>query len=60
MPAIFLRTATVEKNLMPEWDETFEFAVKDFTRRIEVEVLDADIVVDESMGAFTIKLEDLL
>ncbi|CAM9701229.1 unnamed protein product, partial [Scytosiphon promiscuus] len=54
------RTATVEKNLSPEWDETFEFAVKDFTRRLDVEVMDADVVVDESMGSFTIKLEDLL
>lgn len=48
------------KNLAPEWDEVFEFAVKDFTRRLEVEVLDADVVVDEAMGAFVIKLEDLL
>lgn len=50
----------MEKNLSPEWDETFEFAAKDFTRLLEVEVLDADVVVDESMGAFTITLEDLL
>lgn len=55
-----LRTTTIENSLSPEWDETFEFAVKDFTRRIDVEVLDADIVVDESMGSFVIKLEDLL
>ena len=53
-------TQTVEKDLSPEWDETFEFAVKDFTRVLEIEVLDADVVVDESMGSFTIKLEDLL
>ncbi|CAN0435809.1 unnamed protein product, partial [Ectocarpus sp. 12 AP-2014] len=54
------RTTTMEKNLAPEWDEVFEFAVKDFTRRLEVEVLDADVVIDETMGAFVIKLEDLL
>ena len=54
------RTKTVEKDLSPEWDETFEFAVKDFTRLLEVSVLDADIVVDEPMGSITIKLEDFL
>ncbi|CAM9992524.1 unnamed protein product [Ectocarpus sp. 6 AP-2014] len=59
-PFVKLTTITVEKNLAPEWEEVFEFAVKDFTRRLEVEVLDADVVVDEAMGAFVIKLEDLL
>lgn len=54
------RTQTVKNDLSPEWDETFEFAVKDFTRILEVEVFDADVVVDESMGAFTVRLEDLL
>eukprot|EP00752_Nemacystus_decipiens_P012046 g10680.t1 len=53
-------TETVEKDLSPTWDETFEFAVKDFTRILEVQVFDADVVVDESMGSFTVKLEDLL
>ncbi len=50
----------MEKCLTPKWDETFEFAVKDFTRVLEVEVRDKDMVVDEPMGSFTIKLEDLL
>ena len=54
------RTTVVEDNLSPEWDETFEFAVKDFTRRLDVEVLDSDVMVDESMGRFTLRLEDLL
>lgn len=54
------RTKKVDKNLSPEWDDTFEFAVKDFTRLLKVEVFDADVVVDETMGSFTIRLEDLL
>lgn len=54
------RTKVVEKELTPEWDETFEFAVKDHTRALGVTVMDADIMVNETMGAFSIKLEDML
>lgn len=44
----------------PEWDETFEFAVKDHSRRLHVEVRDYDVVTHDFLGACTIKLEELL
>lgn len=53
-------TQVVEQSLSPEWEETFEFAVKEHSRRLDVAVLDHDIVVDEVIGGFGIKLEDLL
>lgn len=46
--------------MSPTWEETFEFPVKDFSRRLDVMVLDWDVVVAEKIGGFGIKLEDLV
>lgn len=46
--------------MSPTWEETFEFPVKDFSRRLDVTVLDWDVVVAERIGGFGIKLEDLV
>ena len=50
----------VEKNLSPIWDETFKFAVKDFTRRLDVVVFDWDVIAADRIGGFGIMLGDLM
>lgn len=55
-----IRTKVVEKSLSPTWEETFEFPVKDFSRRLDLTVLDWDVVAAEKIGGFGIKLEDLV
>lgn len=54
------RTQVVDKDLSPVWDETFEFSVKDYSRVLNVAVMDRDVIVDEIIGSFTINLEDML
>lgn len=50
----------VPNSLSPQWEETFEFAVKEHSRRLELTVMDSDLVVDEIVGFLPIRLEDLL
>lgn len=50
----------VEKSLSPEWEETFEFAVKEHSRMLHIEVIDYDVVNDDVMGFVSIKLENLI
>ncbi|CAM9356393.1 unnamed protein product, partial [Discosporangium mesarthrocarpum] len=53
------RTVTVKENLNPEWDETFEFGVRENFSSLLVKVMDEDRTSDDFLGGFSVRLEDL-
>lgn len=65
LPAAFclsvcLRTKVIQNTPSPTWDEVFDFAVKEPSRRLHIEVYDADSINDSFQGQFDIQLEELM
>jgi len=45
------RTKTINDNLNPEWQETFEFVVKDPKSALRISLYDEDVIWADDMGS---------
>ncbi|XP_060218696.1 calcium-dependent lipid-binding protein-like [Lycium barbarum] len=60
-PLFKVKTKTIDNNLNPVWDETFELIAEDKeTQSLIVEVFDKDIGQDERMGVAKLPLNELV
>eukprot|EP00252_Welwitschia_mirabilis_P016978 TRINITY_DN3775_c0_g1_i1.p1 TRINITY_DN3775_c0_g1~~TRINITY_DN3775_c0_g1_i1.p1 ORF type:complete len:500 (+),score=108.31 TRINITY_DN3775_c0_g1_i1:235-1734(+) len=55
-----MKTKTIDNNLNPEWNETFDLIVEDKeTQALTLEVFDKDVTKDELLGIVKYPLQDL-
>eukprot|EP01124_Arcella_intermedia_P028328 TRINITY_DN5730_c0_g1_i8.p1 TRINITY_DN5730_c0_g1~~TRINITY_DN5730_c0_g1_i8.p1 ORF type:complete len:619 (+),score=154.29 TRINITY_DN5730_c0_g1_i8:76-1932(+) len=52
------QTRIIQANLNPEWNETFNFIVDDFSKGLEIKVFDKDILSDDFLGVANIDLRN--